>query len=179
MLYTLINPVIISFEHDTYDYADGAGTMEHRMQVQYEAVKYYDSATAKDKSADEILVEGFGLESRYDTEPGALGPGSTTSTFGQGGLVDTGQSVIKDLSSGNPLSIIKAGRDIGRSARTFGSIDNLKDVVTGDAIQSVQSQVLETLNSPTRLINFPTRENNPINQARTITPKKANDDGTE
>ena len=34
--YTLINPIITTMDHDTYDYADGGGTMQNRMTINYE-----------------------------------------------------------------------------------------------------------------------------------------------
>lgn len=170
VLYTLINPVIVSWSHDTYDYADDAGVMEHTVQIQYEAVKYADNATVA--AEGDVYANGFAEPSRYDTEPGALGPGSTASLFGQGGITDTASAIGKDLANGNLAGAIQKA---GASARTFGSVDNLVDVVTGDGIKSAQSTLLTGLNSPSRLINFPTPGINP-NRNVVATPRKASDD---
>ena len=170
VLYTLINPVIVSWQHDTYDYADDAGVMQHTVQIQYEAVKYSDAESVKDTQGD-VVVDGFAEPSRYDTEPGALGPGSTTSLTGQGGLIDTASAVGTDLANGNFAGAVQK---VGASARTFGSVDNLKNVVTGDAIQSAQSTVLEGLKAPDRLISFPTLGSNKNKNAK-ATPKKADE----
>jgi len=164
VLYTLINPVITAWDHDTYDYADSTGVMEHTVTLQYEAVKYADS-TAVDEN-----VKGFGLESRYDQEPGALGPGSTTSLFGTGGLTDTGGSIISDLSQGNLKGALSAAQKLGSSARTFGSIDNLKNVVTGDGIGAIKGEFLRAIDSKPRLEDsFPT----PNTGNSSATPKKS------
>jgi hypothetical protein len=72
------------------------------------------------------------------------------------------------------LNFQGAVQKVGASARTFGSVENLKDVVTGDGIKSVQSTVLEGLNSPDRLLNFPTFGSNKNTNAK-ATPKKAGD----
>ena len=164
VLYTLINPVITSWAHDTYDYADSAGVMEHNVTLQYEAVKYYDSATASEEE-----VAGFGKESRYDREPGALGPGSTTSLFGQGGLQDTAGAVIKDLSQGNLLGAVQKA---GASARTFGDVDTLKDVVQWDGVEALKGGTLSALGgNPSRLLNFPVPGETNIGNS-IATPKK-------
>lgn len=107
VLYTLINPLITAWRHDTYDYSQGGGTMEHNVTLRYEAVKY-----AKGRVADG--VDGFGDPSRYDTQPGPLGkPGSTASIFGQAGALDAAGGALSDLADGNFLGAIqKAGRSI-------------------------------------------------------------------
>ena len=148
VLYTLINPVITSWAHDTYDYADNAGIMEHNVTIQYEAVKYLDSATANKET-----VSGFAKESRYDTEPGALGPGSTTSLFGQGGLQDTFGAVTTDLANGN---LPAAMQKVGASARTFGDIGTLTNVIKADGINALAGANLDAIGgNPSRLMNFP------------------------
>jgi hypothetical protein len=107
VLYTLINPMITSWRHDTYDYSQTTGTMEHSVTLRYEAVKY-----AKGRVADG--VDGFADPSRYDTQPGPLGkPGSTASILGEGGALDAITGAASDLASGNFLGAIqKAGRSI-------------------------------------------------------------------
>ena len=123
--YTLINPIISSWRHDTYDYSKVDGVMEHEMQVKYEAVKYAHGDNTDD-------IRGFGKDhpSRYDIKAGALGAGGTTSIAGAGGLIEASKSVVSDLANGN---IPGALRTLGATARTFGSVDNLKDVFLIDA----------------------------------------------
>lgn len=53
--YTLVNPVITSFQHDTYSYADGNGTMENTMSIDYEFVKYDTGAFSGDNPSAMVL----------------------------------------------------------------------------------------------------------------------------
>lgn len=148
VLYTLINPIITSWAHDTYDYADGAGVMEHNVTLQYEAVKYLDSSTASAET-----VNGFAKESRYDTEPGTLGPGSTRSLFGQGGINDSIEDIAVDLANGNFAS---AAQTAGATARTFGDLGTLTDVIKADSLAAAQGDILTSIGgAPRRLLNFP------------------------
>jgi hypothetical protein len=167
VLYTLINPVITMWKHDTYDYADDAGVMQHSVTLQYETVKYFDSA---DIGADNENVAGFGVESRYDTEPSTLGPGSTTSAFGQGGLVDTAGAIGNDLANGNVLGAIQKA---GKSAKTFGSLDNVVDVLTQDTQAAAKGGVLDAIGgAPSRLLNFPKPGDTNIGKSIPASPKK-------
>ena len=97
--YSLINPVITAFNHDTYDYAQGNGTMANTMTIDYETVKYAEGAL--DGRSPSNIVTGFGLETNYDRTPSPVNrPGSNASILGQGGLVDAAGGFINDLSSG-------------------------------------------------------------------------------
>jgi len=100
--YTLINPIITDWDHDTFDYSAGSETMQHTMTISYETVKY-----GRGKVGSE--VKGFGDSAVYDTSPSPLRAGSTASLFGRGGIVDSGQSIMDDLASGNILGAIRTG----------------------------------------------------------------------
>lgn len=63
--YVLINPLITNWNHDTYDYSQGNGIMQHSMTIAYETVKYY-------QGAPNIEVPGFGSLFRYDLRVGNL-----------------------------------------------------------------------------------------------------------
>ena len=133
--YTLINPVITSWVHDTYDYSQGNGIMQHTATIQYEAVKYGAGQVGD-------IVKGFADPSRYDTQPGTLGPGTTTSLYGAGGLIETIAGIDKDLANGNIGGVIKK---VGTSARTFGSTSNLQNVVASDFTDKVISDTTQTI----------------------------------
>lgn len=65
--YTLVNPLIESFDFDTHDYAEGAKVMQAQMRVVYENVLYAEGATE--------AIPGFGLSSfYYDNEFSELKP---------------------------------------------------------------------------------------------------------
>ena len=67
--YTLINPIITSFAHDTYDYAEGGGTMANTMSLDYETVTY--NTGKMDAASPELFVTGFG-SANYDRTPSPL-----------------------------------------------------------------------------------------------------------
>ena len=101
--YTLINPVITRFGHDTYDYAQGNGTMANQMTVDYETVQYAEGALNGITPSN--TVPGFGLPENYDTTLSPIARlGSNASILGKGGLVDAGFGFTKALTDGNPLA---------------------------------------------------------------------------
>jgi len=100
--YTLINPIITDWDHDTFDYSAGGDVMQHTMSISYETVKY-----GRGKVGSE--VKGFGDSAVYDTSPSPLRAGSTASLFGRGGILDAGGSILNDLASGNILGAIRTG----------------------------------------------------------------------
>ena len=131
--YVLINPLITQWNHDRYDYSQGDGIMENRVTVEYESVKYYSGIVGEDGNS--TSVPGFGNPTHYDkvTSPNARAGGNQT-IFGQGGLVDSGLSVIDDLANGD---ILGAAQTAGRARETFSDTDLselAKDEATGAAI---------------------------------------------
>ena len=127
VLYTLINPIITRFSHDTYDYSQGNGTMTNQMTVDYETVKYSEGAL--DGKTPGNTVPGFGDNSNYDTTRSPIARlGSNQTILGQGGLVDAVGGFTKDLNDGNYLS---AAQIAGTAYNTFKNT-NLKQVVKGD-----------------------------------------------
>ncbi len=92
--YTLINPVITSWSHDSLQSAsnEGAG---NTMQVSYEAVIYGTGAVSQG------TPKGFATEF-YDKQPSPLGllGGGVTSLFGQGGVLGGIADVLSDLGPG-------------------------------------------------------------------------------
>jgi hypothetical protein len=84
--YTLINPVMTSFSHDTYDYAQGNGTMENKMTLEYETVVYNEGDIDGNDPAS--IVTGFGMKANYDRELSPIArEGSNSLVQGQAGLL--------------------------------------------------------------------------------------------
>jgi len=77
--YTLINPVITTFDHDMYDYADGGGTMQNRMTIDYETVVYNTGAIGDigPESEGSELVSGFAGPDSYDRRESPLEQGGS------------------------------------------------------------------------------------------------------
>jgi len=112
--YTLVNPIITSFSHDTYNYSEGSGTMTNRMTVDYETVVYnYGSMDGRDP---QNIVTGFGDVASYDRELSPISPpGSNGAALGNGGLVDASGGFIQSDSEGNPGGSMAASEDVYNS----------------------------------------------------------------
>jgi hypothetical protein len=137
--YILINPLITDWNHDTYDYSQNSGTMNHRMTVRYETVKYYTGAIGKARPDTNVI--GFADPAYYDTVPSSLArPGSTQTVLGQGGLIDAGIGIIEDLQSGGVKGLIGATQKAATSYNTFKNV-NLRSVVNADVNQAVNSTI--------------------------------------
>lgn len=102
--YTLINPVITSFGHDTYSYSEGGGTMTNRMQIDYETVVY--NYGAMDGRSPGNIVAGFGDNAHYDNLPSPIAGQGRGTILGQGGLVDAVGGAIKSLDNGNLIGAV-------------------------------------------------------------------------
>ena len=98
--YTLINPIITAFNHDSHAYANG-GLMENTMQLAYETVKY---ATGY---VNDITPRGF-TDIHYDVETSDLSTTNTsTEAFINGQTVSVAGQEEKDLFQGNVIGVIK------------------------------------------------------------------------
>jgi len=145
--YTLINPIITRFSHDTYDYAQGNGTMEHQMGVDYETVVYNEGAMSG-KSPSSI-VTGFGLNQNYDRTLSPIArPGSNQSILGQGGLVDGVNGTLNALANGNILGAVQAA---GTSYNTFKNA-NIKSIAKAELLAGITNSVQQTPNRNTNVV---------------------------
>lgn len=121
--YTLINPIITSYDHDTYDYADGGGTMQNRMTIDYETVIYNTGAIGDigpDSDGSEE-VAGFAGPDSYDRRESPLEQGGS-----------------------NPLDILKRMENLGQGSilddiRTLGQLaDGGLDTIIDSAKNQIQ-----------------------------------------
>jgi len=146
--YKLVNPIISSFEHDTYTYSE-SGVMENSMSIDYETVKYYEGAL--DGRTPGQLVKEFGSEKHYDTRLSPIArPGSNASILGQGGLVDAVGGIINDLPQ-NPLGAIQK---LGATMQTFKNPANILKIAKGEALGVAADAITNTPNRNT-IFNFP------------------------
>lgn len=149
ILYRLINPVIQSFTHDTYDYAQAGGVMENTMTLEYETVKYYSGAV--DGKTPSQVVANFG-KAHYDSRISPIAqPGSNSSILGQGGLIDGAGGVLDDLESGNILGAVKK---TGQLAKTFNNPQAILNAAKGDAMGAATDWLKGTPNR-NNMFNFP------------------------
>ena len=95
--YTLVNPIISSFQHDTMDNSAGGETSQNTMQILYESV-FYSTGAVEEGNAP----VGFATE-HYDTSPSpiSVAGGGVANLLGGGGVLAGAGSVFSDLSSGN------------------------------------------------------------------------------
>jgi len=159
-LYRLINPIIESFSHDTYNYSEGGGVMENQMTLNYETVKYYEGAVDGRKPYD--IVKGFGSNDHYDTVLSPIArPGSNATILGQGGLVDAAGGILDDLENGN---IVGAVQKAGTAANTFKNPQNILRIAKADAMGIATNALQGTPNRNTAF-NFPTQAASAIRNA--------------
>ena len=143
--YVLINPMIESWAHDTYDYSQGAGVMTHTVGIKYETVKYYSGAVGGETPSSTVV--GFADPDHYDTTKSALArPGATASVFGQGGLVDAGIGTLEDLNAlasgrGGLQNVIGAVQKAGTAYNTFKGKD-IASIANQEAKQA-SKQILQ------------------------------------
>ena len=118
--YTLINPIITSFDHDTYDYADGGGTMQNRMTIDYETV-IYNTGEIGDIGPDSDgseLVTGFAGPDSYDRRESPLEQGGSNpldilnrmEELGQGSILDDIRT-LGQLADGGLDSVIDSAKN--------------------------------------------------------------------
>ena len=146
--YTLINPIITTFSHDTYSYAEGNGTMEHQMSLEYETVVYNEGAV--DGQTPSNIVTGFGDENHYDRTLSPIArPGSNANILGQGGLVAGAGGVIDALEQGNILGAIQAA---GTTYNTFKNT-NILNIAKSEVVAGLNNSLTGT---PNRNVNVAT-----------------------
>jgi hypothetical protein len=133
--YSLINPVITAFNHDTYDYAQGNGTMANTMTIDYETVKYAEGAldgnilgairtagtsynTFKNKNLKQIATQDLNslLASSVQQQlPGAV---RTNSYYPGYGTSPNNTAGAPNLGLRAPSQIISAGNTTGTGINT-------------------------------------------------------------
>ncbi len=94
--YTLVNPVITAFSHDSPSSSDqGSAGAECNMTLAYEAV-HYDIGSIRSGR-----VKGFAVD-HYDKTPSPLTPAGvgTSTIFGAGGVIEGAADVLDSLATG-------------------------------------------------------------------------------
>jgi hypothetical protein len=145
--YTLINPIITKWSHDTYSYAEGGGTMENQMGIDYETVVYNEGAI--DGRTPGNIITGFATDENYDRTLSPISkPGSNGTILGQGGLIDGAGGVINginDAIEGKPLGILGAIQAAGTTYNTFKNV-NIAQIAKQEVVNGLQNAVLQTPN---------------------------------
>jgi hypothetical protein len=146
--YTLINPIISEWAHDTYDYSQGSGVMTNTMTIKYETVKYGQGAVGGATPSNKVV--GFADPAHYDTiKSGIARPGSTATVFGQGGLVEAIEGTFDDLAllangRGGVQNVIGAIQTAGTAYNTFKGKD-LKSIALEEAKLGLKQELRNSL----------------------------------
>ena len=142
--YVLINPLIVEYKHDTYDYTEDNGIMQNTMRLQYETVKYYSgrlSGTFPDTNAT-----GFADANRYDTVGSPLRRPGAETILGVGGAVDQIAGFINDIQNKNFLGAVQRA---GGVYNTFKGKD-LESVIENEGRAILQ----DIIRNPTQNRDF-------------------------
>ena len=144
--YTLINPIITKFNHDTYSYNENNGIMEMQMDLDYETVVYNEGAI--DGRTPSNIITGFGLNSNYDRtlSPIAI-PGSNGNILGPAGLIDGVGGTMSALEEGRYLD---AFRTAGSLAYNYAKKPPTLNSVKSEVVAGITNAVQQT---PNRNIN--------------------------
>ena len=135
--FTLVNPIISQWQHDTMDYS-ASDVVESSMTLEYETV-HYSRGSMKNPP------KGFG-DVHYDKtpSPNSLGGGGASSLLGVGGVLAGGFGVLDDISGGNVSfgTVLKAANTI-QNAKGLSSAGVGQELL-GSAISAVgQSQGID------------------------------------
>jgi len=136
--YTLINPLLSNWSHDTVDNADGSSTMTNTITVTYDAVSY-DRGTVQGGANGNPA--GFGREDHYDVTPSPLSPlGGGSRSIDD--MIGTGLDLYEYITQGknfdNPFEAAIAAANL---------IGNVRDLDSNDLRQGGLSIVRDTIGS--------------------------------
>ena len=152
--YTLVNPIITSFGHDTYNYAEGGGIMTNRMSIDYETV-VYNYGNLDGRSPGDI-VTGFGDNSHYDREVSPIAVSDSNGVvLGQGGLIQANGGSITSLTNGNPARVAEANavvntvNEVTSPERNNGIANTALNALLRSAIQTAPINRNTQFNVPT------------------------------
>lgn len=149
--YTLVNPIITNFAHDTYNYDEGNGTMKNTMTIDYETVVYNEGAM--DGREPGNIVTGFGDKATYDRTLSPIAKaGSNGTILGKGGLIDSVGGAVSGLKSGNGKDLLASIQTIGTTYNTFKNLD-LKSVAKAE-FNSMLNNALQDNPDKTRNVQF-------------------------
>lgn len=157
--YTLVNPIITSFGHDTYNYDEGSGVMRNTMSIDYETVVYDQGAIDGNSPGD--IVTGFGDEANYDRRQSPISiPGANATILGQGGLVDAAGGFMEKLGKGDILGAIGTA---GRAYNTFKNVD-LKNTLKEEFKAGLQNALNDAITQNRNVqFDFPQNASTPSN----------------
>ena len=163
--YTLINPIITSFQHDTHD-SSANGSMRHRMTVDFTSVLY---ATG---DVNTSTVVGFG-DLHYDKSPSPLTPqgGGVESILGPAGFVNAIDTILSESGIGGDRGTDAAGvgSALFTAFRTFQNLETNNTDLKGLAETELAQTVKDILSGqdPRNTVFVPNNNSVEFNDAQT------------
>lgn len=121
--FTLVNPIISGWSHDTMSNGD-SGIVENQMTVQYETV-WYARGPIVEGSAPKMFGPASG---HYDItpSPNSLAGGGAVNIFGQGGIASGAADVFGDITDGSAFS--SPANFLGTVLKASSVITNAKNL---------------------------------------------------
>jgi hypothetical protein len=136
--YTLVNPMISQWGHDTMNQSETTGIAENAMTLVYENVLYDRGAVGEDSPATFATTH-------YDKSPSPLGVGGggVNSLFGDGGVLGGIGSILGDINSGNfGLGTIIKGVNVFKNAKNLS-----KDSIKNEGLSLLEGAAINALNN--------------------------------
>jgi|TARA_B110000977_G_scaffold198679_1_gene284100 hypothetical protein len=126
--YTIVNPIITNWQHDSVDNSDSSGMMQNTITIAYEAV-HYSRGPSDSSNPDNPAPTGFGATEHYDKQPSPIsllggGPLSFDGAFGAG--ADLYDYISKGQGFTSPLQAGLAAFQLLRGLENL-TLDQLKD----------------------------------------------------
>ena len=140
--YTLVNPIITAWNHDSLDYTSN-NPSEQSMTLAYEAVHYGNGIVQPNSPT------GFAVD-HYDTVPSpiSLAGGGTRSIFGPGGVLAGAESVFGSVSSGQAFE--SPENFLATTIRAVNTYQNSKSLSSRGINEELQNMTVKGLTSANR-----------------------------
>lgn len=121
--FTLVNPIITGWQHESLDNSNGQDTSANKMSIMYEAVIYGQGQVSTGNP------DGFAKEF-YDKSPSPLSllGGGKVGLFGQGGILGGAVDIVGAISSGSAFS--SAGALLGTLIKGAAVVNNAKKLTS-------------------------------------------------
>jgi hypothetical protein len=150
--YTLVNPIITSWQHDQLDNSDASTPMQNTITVAYEAV-HYTRGPSDNSNPDQPGPTGFGSSEHYDKQPSPIsllggGPLGLEGSFGAGAdlydYISKGQGFSSPLQAGLAAFQLIRGLENLTSEGIREEVNNLLTETLGAASGTSVSGVANT-----------------------------------
>jgi hypothetical protein len=140
--YTLVNPILTSWQHETLDNSNGSDTSSNKTTVQYEAVIYGQGKISTGNP------KGFATD-MYDKSPSPLTllGGGKVGLFGQGGILGGAADIVGSIADGSAFN--SPGALLGTLIKGAAVVNNAKQLTSAGIRQEAFGLVTGALQAST------------------------------